>query len=94
MHDMLEMEVGDVLTFRTNLDEASEVVIGKNRVFWARPGVIGRRHALRVEAFINPEQSSPLEWTADTNIDEVSPTDVSDEVEQVSSGGSFDVRMQ
>ena len=94
MHDMLEMEVGDVLTFRTNLDEASEVVIGKNRVFWARPGVIGRRHALRVEAFINPEQSSPLELTTDTSTDEASSTDASDEVEQASSSSSFGVRMQ
>jgi hypothetical protein len=63
---MLEMEVEDVLTFRTNLSEASEIVIGKNRVFWARPGALGRRHAVRVEAFIEPEQTSPVELTSDS----------------------------
>jgi len=93
MHDMLEMEVGDVLTFRTNLDEASEVVIGKNRVFWARPGVVGRRHGLRVEAFINPEQSSPLELTSDMVADGNSSI-ASDDTEENTSANSFDVRMQ
>ncbi len=93
MHDMLEMEVGDVLTFRTNLDEASEVVIGKNRVFWARPGVVGRRHALRVEAFINPEQSSPLELTSDMVADGNSSI-ASDDTEENTSANSFDVRIQ
>ena len=57
------MEIGDVLTFRTSLEQASEVVIGKTSVFWGRPGTLGRRYAVRVESFISPDDpaSSTLE---------------------------------
>ena len=63
LQDLLEMEIGDVLTFRTNLEQASEVVIGKTSVFWGRPGTLGRRYAVRVESFISPDDpaSSTLE---------------------------------
>jgi len=93
MQDMLEMEVEDVLTFRTNLSEASEIVIGKNRVFWARPGALGRRHAIRVEAFIEPEQTSPVELTSDSIAESDGGSQPEDEViEEDDSGGHFEVR--
>jgi len=59
LQDLLEMEIGDVLTFRTNLEQAAEVVIGKTSVFWGRPGTLGRRYAVRVESFISPDDQSP-----------------------------------
>ena len=93
MQDMLEMEVEDVLTFRTNLGEASEIVIGKNRVFWARPGALGRRHAVRVEAFIEPEQTSPVELTSDSSAESDGVPQSEDEVtEENNSEGHFEVR--
>ena len=93
MQDMLEMEVEDVLTFRTNLNEASEIVIGKNRVFWARPGALGRRHAIRVEAFIEPEQTSPVELTSDSIAESDDASQPEDEVtEENDSKGHFEVR--
>lgn len=93
MQDMLEMEVEDVLTFRTNLGEASEIVIGKNRVFWARPGALGRRHAVRVEAFIEPEQTSPVELTSDSSAESDGVPQSEDEVtEENNSEGRFEVR--
>ena len=93
MQDMLEMEVEDVLTFRTNLGEASEIVIGKNRVFWARPGALGRRHAARVEAFIEPEQTSPVELTSDSSAESDGVPQSEDEVtEENNSEGHFEVR--
>lgn len=93
MQDMLEMEVEDVLTFRTNLGEASEIVIGKNRVFWARPGALGRRHAVRVEAFIEPEQTSPLELTLDSSAESDGALQSEDEVtEENNSESHFEVR--
>jgi len=93
MQDMLEMEVEDVLTFRTNLGEASEIVIGKNRVFWARPGALGRRHAVRVEAFIEPEQTSPVELTSDSSAGSDGVPQSEDEVtEENNSEGHFEVR--
>ena len=59
LQDLLEMEIGDVLTFRTNLEQAAEVVIGKTSVFWGRPGTLGRRYTVRVESFISPDDQSP-----------------------------------
>jgi len=59
LQDLLEMEIGDVLTFRTNLEQAAEVVIGKTSVFWGRPGILGRCYAVRVESFISPDDQSP-----------------------------------
>ena len=59
LQDLLEMEIGDVLTFRTNLEQAAEVVIGKTSVFWGRPGTLGRRYAVRVESYISPDDQSP-----------------------------------
>ena len=53
------MEIGDVLTFRTNLEQAAEVVSGKTSGFWGRPGTLGRRYAVRVESFISPDDQSP-----------------------------------
>ena len=72
LQDLLEMELGDVLTFRTNLEQAAEIVIGKTSVFWGRPGTLGRRYAVRVESFISPDDQTPstLEDTAESVIRE------------------------
>lgn len=60
IQDLLEMESGDVITFRTNLDQASEIVLGKTSIFWGRPGAIGRRHAVKIESFMDPNEHAPL----------------------------------
>lgn len=72
IQDLLEMEKGDVITFRTRLDQASEVIIGKTSVFWGRPGAVGRRHAVKIESFIDPDEHAPLRLARAEETDESS----------------------
>jgi len=52
---LLNLKVGDGIKFDVELSQASEVVVGETRMFWGKPGISGRKRAVKVESIIKED---------------------------------------
>lgn len=55
VEDLLNLKVGDGLEFDVDLGQASEVVVGKSRIFWGKPGIFGRKKSVKIESIITED---------------------------------------
>jgi flagellar motor switch protein FliM len=55
---VLNLRVGDVLKLETEVKEPTVVFVGAKPKFLGRPGLVGRRKAVRIDSRIEKEDES------------------------------------